>query len=82
MDLFQVVKELAAGGFATFLVAILVAGKYGVWVWGHHYTDMCKEKDAIIAYERAEKEEWRQLAWETKHLTEKSVRVAEKAVSQ
>lgn len=91
MDIYQVVKELAAGGFATFLVAVLVAGKYRVWIWGHHYDamviekderfdEMVREKDAQITYERGEKDQWRALAWDTHKLTERSVSLATKAV--
>ena len=78
----SVINKLAAGGLATLLIAILVAGKYKIWVWGYAYEEMVKEKDAQIAYERAEKNEWRQLAWETRSLTEKSVSLATKAVQQ
>lgn len=91
LTLFQLVEKLAAGGFATFLIVILIAGQKRVWVWGYHlddtirekdtyYDDMVKEKNALIAYERNEKDEWRTLAWETKKLTEKSVSLAQTAV--
>lgn len=78
----EVAKEVAAGGFATFLVIVLIAGKYRVWMWGYHYDEMVKEKDELIAYERAEKNEWRSMAWDTRRLTDKSVTLAQKAVGR
>lgn len=76
----EAINKLAAGGLATLLIAILVAGWKGIWIFGKHYEAMVKEKDAQIAYERAEKEQWRKLAWDTHLLTERSVSLATKAV--
>lgn len=76
----EAINKLAAGGLATLLIAILVAGWKGIWIWGYHFDAMVKEKDAQIAYERAEKEQWRKLAWDTHQLTERSVSIVDKAV--
>jgi hypothetical protein len=80
MDAFQIVKELAAGGFATFLVAILVAGRYRIWVWGYVLDEVVTEKNKLVEYERARGEEWKQLALTNRELVERSVTVVSKAV--
>lgn len=93
VSLYNLAKDIAAGGFATLLIAILIAGKYRVWMWCHHhdeiktaddrrFDEMVEEKDKQIEYERKEKEEWRKLAWDTKRLTEQSVTLAAKVVNQ
>jgi hypothetical protein len=79
-DIISIVKELAAGGFATFLVAILVAGRYRIWVWGYHLDEVIKERDTLIAYERAEKEQFKQLLLDARELTNRSVDLASKVV--
>lgn len=76
----SIINKLAAGGLATLLIAILVAGWKRIWVWGYHFDEMVRQKDALIDYERKEKEEWRQLAWGTHKLTERTVTLAAKAV--
>lgn len=80
MDVMQIIKDLATGGFATFLVTILVAGKYRIWVWGYILDDIVKDKDAQIAHERAEKDQWRTLALQNRELTDRSVSLATKVV--
>lgn len=77
----QVIKELAAGGFATFLIAILVAGKYRIWMFTSYHDEMIVDKDKQIAAERAEKEQWRALALETRNLTDRSVSALNKVIS-
>lgn len=79
MDL-ELAKELAASSFATFLIVILIAGKYRWWVFGSYYDEMLKDKEEQIEYERREKEQWRAMAMQTRDLTERSVAVAAKAV--
>jgi hypothetical protein len=82
VDAIQLIEKLAAGGFATFLVAILIAGKYRVWVWGYHLDDAIRDREKQITYERAEKDQWRQLAMEGKNLTDRSVALASTVVKQ
>jgi len=76
------IKELATGGFATFLIALLVAGKYRVWVYGHYLDEVIKNKDAQIAREQQETERWRALALGARELTDRSLAVAARVVSQ
>lgn len=45
MEIAEVVKTLAAGGFATLLIAILVAGRYRQWLWYNVYDEMVAAKD-------------------------------------
>jgi len=78
MDVFQVVEKLAAGGFVTFLVAILLAGKYRVWVWGYQLDEAVRDKEKQIEEQRHEKEQWRSQALGARDLTERSVTLSTK----
>lgn len=80
MDLITVIKELATGGFATFLIAIIIAGWKRIWIWSYVYDEMIKEKNAQIEHERAEKEEWKAHVFKTKELTDRTLHLAEKVV--
>jgi len=76
----QLAKDLAAGGFATLLIAIGVAGWYKVWIWGYVYEDMKKEKDAQIESERQQKNEYKSMLFSARNLTDRTVEVAQKAL--
>jgi hypothetical protein len=80
VDNFEIIKELAAGGFASFLIAILIAGKYRIWVWGYHLDELRRDYEKAIDYERAEKNQWREIALEGRDLVHRSVSMAGKVV--
>lgn len=80
MDSFEILEKLAASGFASFLLAVLWAGKARVWVWGYHLEELQKRHDREIEHERAEKNEWKALALDSRDVVHRSLRVASKSV--
>ena len=44
------------------LILVLIGGKRRWWVWGYQLTEMRADLKEQLADERAEKEEWKQLA--------------------
>lgn len=79
-ELIPVIEKLASAGFATFLVVIIIAGRYRIWLWSWTFDEMLKAKNEQIDYERREKEYWRSAAFQNKDLADRSVVVASKVV--
>ena len=79
-ELIPLIERLAGAGFATFLVVIIIAGRYRIWLWSWTFDEMLNAKNEQLNYERKEKEYWRSAAFQNKDLADRSVVVASKVV--
>jgi hypothetical protein len=71
-DLTTLVEFLSKGGLVGVLVAILIAGMKGYWVWGWSYKE-CLERERQL---RQERDEWRDLAVHGMDLADRGINLA------
>jgi hypothetical protein len=63
----ELLAALSDLGTVAMLLVILIAGARGWWVFGWHYEEVAKERDA-----------WREIALSTTHLAEKAIEKLER----
>lgn len=71
VDIQSALRIISDAGVIGLLVAILIGGSRGWWVFGHHYKNLMSERD-----------EWRRLALNGNGLAERGTRIGEHVVHQ
>lgn len=66
----ELLSALSDLGTITLLLLILIAGARGWWVFGRHYEEVARERDA-----------WREIALSTTSLAEKAIQRLERRES-
>jgi hypothetical protein len=63
----ELLSALSEVGMVVLLILILIAGARGWWVFGWHYEEVVRERDA-----------WREIALSTTNLAEKAIEKLER----